>query len=695
MIRISLTQRIIAGFSLVLLIVIAMSGSAFLSQHRISDQMLLTSTTIPELLNESGAVLDLMRVTNQIMLQHATTEDAEARQSLEATFAQTRQMYERQADGLSAKLSDYPEIQTTFDAANESVKAVQAMAASHFELQNARVEAQTTSLTRLSEFASEFQYYADDIKDLIEEAEDSDNAGQLLNEVENLASQGNGVQLYLIKTLAVRDDRRFATFAQELERFSQLMEESIAAIEQTEPGLIQGFRFYQGLLDAAVFHEDGLFQQHLRFVSLDNQSSERLKEVALLSETANQQLAQATQQIHQVAEVAQASTQAVFKQSTWVNLGLALVSLVVAVLIASTIIISIRRPLKMIVASLKRVADGDLSGTIQQSFQSELGVIVDDVNVLTEQLNGLISQIDRSSRSIRSVAEDNQIKSEQTNQSIARQRSQTESVATAVTEMDAAVREVATHAVEASQEVSRVTENAQINMTRMEQNLAFATNLKSSLTTASDVIGHLSEESQRIGDILDIIQGIAEQTNLLALNAAIEAARAGEQGRGFAVVADEVRTLAGRSQQAANEISGLIESLQTKAGEAVSLVKENLEQADRSVNQSQEVSALLQEMVTTLASIDDKSRSIASASEEQSTVANDVAENIVQIFSMTEDIESYASQAADNSETLNQLAFHQAELISRFNLGSEPESDEDGVEKDGDVSATVEGIQNN
>ncbi len=238
--------------------------------------------------------------------------------------------------------------------------------------------------------------------------------------------------------------------------------------------------------------------------------------------------------------------------------------------------------------------------------------------------------------------------------------------ATAVTEMEHAVNEVAAHASDTSNEVDMVTGLAHSNMENMQKNLRFVRRLQESLDEATQVITQLSSESNQIGEILTVIQSISEQTNLLALNAAIEAARAGEHGRGFAVVADEVRSLATRTQQSANEIGDMIGSLQNKAEQAVEIVSNNLEHAEQSVKQTNETNESLQTMSASLAHINDMSRSIATASEQQSAVAKEVAQNIVGISDMTLNIANDAEDAARNSESLNRLSTEQAELISQF-----------------------------
>jgi methyl-accepting chemotaxis protein len=178
----------------------------------------------------------------------------------------------------------------------------------------------------------------------------------------------------------------------------------------------------------------------------------------------------------------------------------------------------------------------------------------------------------------------------------------------------------------------------------------------------------LSQQSQQIDEILTVIQSISEQTNLLALNAAIEAARAGEHGRGFAVVADEVRTLATRTQSSANEIGSMIESLQLNAKQAVDIVNGNLIQAEESVNKSNQSHHDLLSMIDSLHQIDDMSRSIASASEEQSSVTTEVAKNIVLISDVSKQIAQNADDSSDTISQLRQLSEKQSALLAKFQL---------------------------
>jgi len=342
---------------------------------------------------------------------------------------------------------------------------------------------------------------------------------------------------------------------------------------------------------------------------------------------------------------------------------------VISVVVTYTVVKAIRSPLHDIKLALSKLAQGDLTYDIVKNYQSELGDISNSINALTLQLRSLISDIKTSDSKLNGFAATGEEQGRGIFAEIELQLQHTVSMAAAVTEMEQAVNEVANHAVESSDAVANVVSLANDNMTSTQTNLRFVEELKSSLNNASTVIQELYTQSQQIDEILSVIQSISEQTNLLALNAAIEAARAGEHGRGFAVVADEVRTLATRTQSSANEIGSMIESLQTNSKNAVQIVETNLKQAEQSVEQTNQSYDSLVSMIDKLKNVDDMSRSIAAASEQQSAVAKDVARSIVEISDFAKNISVNAQNASKNSESLRDLSKKQSKLIGQFNIG--------------------------
>jgi len=318
------------------------------------------------------------------------------------------------------------------------------------------------------------------------------------------------------------------------------------------------------------------------------------------------------------------------------------------------------------IGSIER--DSDLTQRVEIVSKDEIGAMAENLNSMLAKFQGIIQQVSSSTGQLASAAEEMSAVSVQTSRGIQEQQSQTEQLATAMNEMAATVQEVAQHAVEAAGAAATANEESSQGRRVVNEAVNSINALAEAIGRAADAIQRVEADSERIGTVLDVIRGIAEQTNLLALNAAIEAARAGEQGRGFAVVADEVRTLAGRTQESTQEIQTMIESLQAGSKEAVQLMEQGSEQTQSSVAQTTTAGNALRAIADEVERINDMNTQIASAAEEQSTVAEEINRNVATISQVTDESAQGAEQNARASEDLSSLASDLQQMVARFKV---------------------------
>lgn len=354
-----------------------------------------------------------------------------------------------------------------------------------------------------------------------------------------------------------------------------------------------------------------------------------------------------------------------------------LVMLALVILLALTAVgiltVLIARNIRLAVQEIERVmtalAKRDLTQRSQYQGRDEFGRIALYANNMADELQGVMQEIGSATAQVATAAEESSAVTLQTSKGVQQQQQDTELVATAMHEMSATVRDVASSTAEAAALSEQVQQNAGNGQQKLQHTIALIERLAQQVSGTALVIEQVKQDSNAITSVLDVIRGIAEQTNLLALNAAIEAARAGEQGRGFAVVADEVRTLAQRTAKSTGEIQRMIEGLQqgsVKASEAMHL---SLQQAEEGTSNVNETGRILRDVLEGISGINDKNIQIASAAEEQTTVADEINQKILSISDVAVQTSAGAEQTAVTSRELARLAEQLESLIGRFKLG--------------------------
>ncbi|MBS7846121.1 methyl-accepting chemotaxis protein [Pseudomonas fluorescens] len=370
------------------------------------------------------------------------------------------------------------------------------------------------------------------------------------------------------------------------------------------------------------------------------------------------------------AEALKAQMDADNTRGTLLELSLGLLAAVLGLILVWLMARSVTRPILGVAHMLEDIAsgEGDLTRRLAYDKKDELGQLAGWFNRFLDKLQPIIAEVKRSVQDARGTADQSAAIATETSAGMEQQYRQVDQVATASHEMSATAQDVARSAAQAAQAARDADQATREGLTVIDRTTTNIGHLAADMSTAMTQVEGLAANSEKIGSVLEVIRGIAEQTNLLALNAAIEAARAGEAGRGFAVVADEVRNLARRTQESVEETRLVIEQLQSGTTDVVGAMGNSYRQAQGSVEQVGEAVTALRQIGEAVTVISDMNLQIASAAEEQSAVAEEINSNVATIRDVTESLSEQANESARVSQALNSLANQQQGLMDQFRV---------------------------
>ena len=350
------------------------------------------------------------------------------------------------------------------------------------------------------------------------------------------------------------------------------------------------------------------------------------------------------------------------------TVALLIIATALTILCAWLLTNSITRPISQALQAAETIASGDLTRPINVEGRDEAARLLLAMQSMQNTLRDTLQHIAGSATQLACAAEELNSVTDESARGLTQQNNEIQQAATAVTEMTSAVEEVARNAVSTSQASKSAADSAGDGRDLVQETVTAIESMGSDVQTTAELIGNLAKESQDIGKVLDVIRGLADQTNLLALNAAIEAARAGEAGRGFAVVADEVRALAHRTQQSTSEIEHMIGSIQGGTEHAVSSMRQCTERAESTLNIARGAGISLETINGAVIEINERNLVIASAAEEQAQVAREVDRNLININDLSVQSASGASQTSLASNDLARLAIDLNAMVARFSL---------------------------
>ncbi len=440
-------------------------------------------------------------------------------------------------------------------------------------------------------------------------------------------------------------------------------------IEQADQALTQAEQLkttvkdegYQTVLNEVVGHIGGFSEKLAEYTGL-------LAQEKTVYQQLHQRAAQVVERVDQAYVAEDQSMQAELKKNSLLIIGSSALALLVGLIAAWVITRLIVAPLRSVIRVAQQIASGDLSATVEVTRRDEIGQLMQAMQQMGAGLSSIVSGLQAGIEQLASSAQSLSAVTEQTNLEVSSQKEETEQVATAMNQMTATVHDVARNAEEAAQAAQTADGKVESGQQVVRQSMARIEQLADSATSASSSIESLSAEIQNIGTVLSVIKSVAEQTNLLALNAAIEAARAGEQGRGFAVVADEVRALAKRTQQSTEEIERLVSALRSAAQSSVQQIQNSGELVKLAVSDALQTESALGSIAASVSLIQQMNQQIAAAAEEQSSVAEEINRSVTSIRASA-DQSSLAMQGnAASSIELAQLGVELKGMVGHFRL---------------------------
>lgn len=660
----SVIRRMYAGFSLMVLLFISTVVLMLNGTSRVYQQLESVNTDALPLVTFANQTSVELLMADKFFKDFLTSQDLQRMDEYESKFSQAREnvslaltkLAEVSANSpvLSEQLTELVSLEKRYFSA--STKAM-----SNYRAQLATQQARQDASRRFQKLQSELRA---GMKEFVNEQDDitlkmiSKSYFMRLKNTEMVTS--DALASFDIKKIAKTVEANKAGLAR--------LNAAYVSLTKKLPELKNEFGESFAQFAKDVGEKEGILDLHYNYATASNELYRNIAVLAGEIDQAMDILETFRSESKQVMNGALISANEIYKngysQAILMGSGVTIFALFLGWLLAK----NVRKPLVSILQTLETLTAGDMTQRVDSNTFVEFNQLSTHINTLASNLQDILHKLGSTSGDLAEVAAQNQSTMSESKVRLNEQRQQTASVATAMTEMERSVKDVAASAQSSMDKVRDVESATQAGREVMSSNISTIHKLSEQLDESVQVVATVQDMSSDIGSILDVIRHIAAQTNLLALNAAIEAARAGEQGRGFAVVADEVRVLAKRTTDSTAEIEDMIKNLQDSSKQASSVMQSCVIEMDKSLSQSSNANGAMEEIQANIIEISKMSYHIVSAAEEQSATAVSIARNLEDISQIADANSSSMENVANVSGKLDELAHQQNELVHRFNV---------------------------
>jgi len=668
----TVSQRIWGGFIFITLLLLMIGGNSLLRIANIdSSSQQVNNLSLPALTNSSELQVEFTQMSKLAQSSFFATKSTELEQ-LKSQFEKRQENFKSAYRQLEQVVQDNPDLSQRARKVGETFNKFLPTVNLLLDDKASTLQIRKELLTQLEEIelaAEDATTSVLDILDIGELKSTSQRAFQAASSLENhfsnlVTSSNDLIVAENTNTVdIIANEQNFAI--KEIARNIELIRGPLTSLE---PSYLEDLEGYYSDLKQQVEGQNGLASNKRALLQTEAKTRQAVNDSELATEAALKQLSELVSLANEVAlELQTGVRNDVSAANLWTWVGM-IAATIIAVGVAYITVQLITKPLAEVNKILTIVASGDMTQRLDDSAQDEFGELSRSCNTLITSLRELITGIVSRSTQLAAASEQTSMITTESSQAIKSQQAQVEQAATATTEMSSTSHGVSNSAHQALLEIKNADKEAERVKGISHENKHTIEQLASEVDEASRVINKLHQDSASIGGILDVIRGIAEQTNLLALNAAIEAARAGEQGRGFAVVADEVRSLASKTQESTQEIQSMIESLQAGAEEAVNAMSKGKQQAVSCVEQSDLANEALNSITQAVSQAHDVSEEISNAANEQQQVAQEISERLESIVAIAEQTAEGANQTSISSSEVAKLAEELRLSVDQFRV---------------------------